>query len=34
VRFQTNLGDVEVSASWREINGAWKITSLGVEHAS
>jgi len=33
VRFQTNLGDVEARASWREVNSAWKITSLGVEHA-
>ena len=31
VRFQTSQGDIYASASWRLVDGAWRVTSLSVE---
>ena len=31
VSFETNQGKIEARATWRQIDGAWKVTSLGVE---
>ena len=31
VRFDTSHGPVAAHAVWREIEGAWKVTSLGVD---
>jgi hypothetical protein len=34
VRFQTSMGDINARATWRQVAGAWKITSLGVDGLS
>jgi hypothetical protein len=34
VRFQTNQGDIAAHATWRQVDGAWKITSINVEAPS
>jgi hypothetical protein len=31
VRFDTNQGPVIAHATWRQIDGAWKVVTLGVE---
>jgi hypothetical protein len=31
VRFQTNLGEIAAAASWRQIDGLWKIAALKVD---
>ena len=33
VRFQTNQGEIVAAATWRQIDGAWKITLIRVEAA-
>jgi len=34
VRFGTSAGDVVVNATWRPIDGAWKIAAVSVEGLS
>ena len=31
VRFKTSVQDLEASATWRQVDGAWKVTSIKVE---
>jgi hypothetical protein len=31
VRFETDRGDVTAHAAWRQVDGAWKITSIQIE---
>lgn len=31
VRFQTDLGEVPARATWRDIDGVWRITSLQID---
>ena len=31
VRFQTSAGDIYASATWMVVDGAWRVTSLGIE---
>jgi hypothetical protein len=31
VRFETNVGPVMAHAVWRQFDGFWKVTSLGVD---
>ena len=31
VRFTTSAGDVRVNATWRDIDGAWKIAAVSVD---
>ena len=31
VRFQTNQGELVANATWRQIDGAWKITSIKID---
>jgi hypothetical protein len=33
VRFDTNQGAVIAHATWRQVDGFWKVTSLGVDSA-
>ena len=34
VRFQTSQGDIGARATWREVDGVWRVTSLGVDGAA
>ena len=31
VRFETSMGPIHAHAVWRQIDGFWKVTSLGVD---
>ena len=31
IRFATSAGDVVVSATWRKVDGVWKIAAVSVE---
>jgi hypothetical protein len=31
VRFQTDLGEAQARAAWRDVGGVWKITSLQID---
>ncbi|MPZ47768.1 MAG: hypothetical protein GEU75_00350 [Dehalococcoidia bacterium] len=31
VRFETTMGDIRANATWQQMEGAWRVTSLGVD---